>query len=64
VTTRPLVDPKSFELAEYFLPDDASEQRKWDLAEIIQTTVETWMVYLDNPRAEDTSHVSCENHSV
>jgi hypothetical protein len=54
VTTRPLVDPKSFELAEYFLPDDASEQRKWDLAELIQTTVETWMVYLDNPRAKET----------
>jgi len=39
----PLVDPKSFDLAEYFLPDDASEQRKWDLAEFIQCGIEDWL---------------------
>ena len=40
----PLVDPRSFDLAEYFLPMDASEQRKWELAEVIQTTVEDWLM--------------------
>jgi len=47
---RPLVDPKSFEVAEYFLPDDASEQRKWDLAAFIQDAVENWLIHEDRRR--------------
>ena len=44
---RPLVDPKVFELAEHFLSDtdtgdEASEDREWDLANVIQNAVEDW----------------------
>ena len=45
---RPAVDEKSFELAEHFLSglegDEASEDQKWQLAEVIQTAVEDWFV--------------------
>jgi len=46
----PLVDPKSFEVAEYFLPDDADEQRKWELAAFIQAVVEDWLIHEDRRR--------------
>jgi hypothetical protein len=43
---RPLVDPKSFELADYFLSDlegdKADEDMKWRLAKVIQDAVEGW----------------------
>lgn len=44
---RPLVDPKVFELAQYFLSDtdtgdEASEDREWDLAQVIQMSIEDW----------------------
>lgn len=43
---RPLVDPKSFELAEHFLSnlegDEADEDMKWRLAKVIQDAVEGW----------------------
>jgi hypothetical protein len=38
-------DPKSYELAEYFLPGAASEQLKSELAQAIQTRVEDWLEY-------------------
>jgi hypothetical protein len=43
---RPLVDERSFELAEYFLSglegDEPSEDQKWELAKVIQDAVEGW----------------------
>ena len=40
---RPLVDPKSFDLAEHFLQDEQhTEDQKWDLADVIQQAVEGW----------------------
>ena len=42
---RPLVDPKAYEAAEYFLPNDADEQRKWALAAVIQNAVEDWLIH-------------------
>ena len=43
---RPSVDPKSYELAEYFLSDlegdEASEDQVWQLAGEIQQAVEDW----------------------
>jgi len=40
---RPLVDEKSFELAEHFLQDEPhDEDDVWDLAEVIQQAVEDW----------------------
>ena len=43
---RPLVDPKSFELAEHFLSglegDEPTEDQKWELADVIQQAVEGW----------------------
>lgn len=38
---RPLVDEKSFELAEHFLGEDTEDQ-KWELADVIQQAVEGW----------------------
>lgn len=35
-----MFDPKCYELAEHFLPDDASEARKNELAQDIQGHVE------------------------
>lgn len=34
------IDPKCYELAEHFLPDNASEEKKAALAEAIQQAVE------------------------
>jgi len=46
VKRRPMVDEKSFELAEHFLSDlegdEASEDQKWQLADCIQKAVEDW----------------------
>lgn len=43
---RPVVDAKSFELAEFFLcdleGDEATEDQKWQLAAAIQDAVEEW----------------------
>ena len=40
---RPLVDPKSFDLAEHFLQDvHHTEDDKWELAADIQRAVEGW----------------------
>lgn len=36
------VDPKSYELAEHFLPADVSEAAKQALSQAIQDTVEDW----------------------
>jgi hypothetical protein len=44
---RPRVDPLCFDLAEYFLPADADEQRKWDLAATIQAAAEAWLIHED-----------------
>lgn len=42
------VDPKSMELAQYFLSNleghEASEDQEWDLANVIQQAVEGWFV--------------------
>ena len=38
-------DPKSYELAEYFLPSSASKWLKSELAQAIQTRVEDWLEY-------------------
>ena len=38
----PLVDPKSWDLAEHFLPANATESDKQSLAADIQTAVENW----------------------
>lgn len=46
VKQRPMVDERSFELAEHFLSelegDEASEDQKWELADCIQSAVEGW----------------------
>lgn len=42
---RPLVDERSFALAEHFLPMDASDRDKWSLADTIQKAVEGWFDY-------------------
>ena len=42
---KPLVDPKSFELAEHFLDTPyctPTDQQKWQLAKAIQDAVESW----------------------
>lgn len=41
----PLVDERSFALAEHFLPVDASDRDKWSLADTIQKAVEDWFDY-------------------
>lgn len=41
----PLVDTKSWDLAEHFLPADAPERDKWALADVIQRAVEDWFEY-------------------
>ncbi|MGA8026451.1 MAG: hypothetical protein WB992_04845 [Bryobacteraceae bacterium] len=38
---RPLVDERSFDLAEHFLPD-GSDDAKWSLAGMIQQAIEDW----------------------
>lgn len=38
-------DPKSYELAEHFLPTTASDRLKNDLAQAIQTRIEDWLQY-------------------
>lgn len=38
---RPLVDERSFDLAEHFLPK-GTEDQKWSLADAIQRAVEDW----------------------
>jgi hypothetical protein len=45
MSKKPLVDPLAYDLAEYFLPADAAEERKWDLAEVIQDAVEAWFTH-------------------
>lgn len=50
---RPSVDPKSFELAEHFLPTDAPEDLKWDLANQIQLCVEDFCSDLDQEPEEE-----------
>ena len=46
IKQRPLVDEKSFALAEHLLSDlegdEASEDQTWDLAKVIQDAVEGW----------------------
>lgn len=36
-------DPKCYELAELFLPDDAPEEQKQELAQEIQDTIEEYV---------------------
>lgn len=49
-TERPLVDEKSFELAEHFLQDERhTEDDKWTLAEAIQQAVEGWFSTREPP---------------
>ena len=38
-------DPKSYELAEHFLPSAASDRLKSELAQEIQTRIEDWLEY-------------------
>jgi hypothetical protein len=45
-------DPKCYELAEYFLPRNAPELAKSELAQAIQETVETFLKY-DLPEIEE-----------
>ena len=49
MSVKPLVDPMCFNLAEYFVGNDAAEARKWALAAEIQHTVEDWLLYRDPP---------------
>jgi hypothetical protein len=61
------VDPKSYELAEYFLASHktASEQSKMDLARNIQESVENWFVGYENGPPDDPVAWSggfAENH--
>jgi hypothetical protein len=48
-----LVDPKCYELAEYFLADNktATEEQKVDLAQHIQDAIEMWPGQLE-PKAD------------
>lgn len=47
--SRPLVDPKTYELAEYFLQDIThTEDEVWDLARVIQQAIEDWGRWSEN----------------
>jgi len=39
-----MFDPKCFELADYFLPSQATERLKSELAQHIQDAVEDWLM--------------------
>jgi len=41
-------DPKSYELAEHFLPEKAAKRVKNDLAQAIQTAVEDFLTAYDS----------------
>jgi hypothetical protein len=45
-TSKPLVDPECFALAEHFLSDlegdEATEAQRWQLAKEIQDAIEAW----------------------
>ena len=49
-----LIDPKSYELAEHFLNDDAPDAMKQELAEWIQWQVELWL-YDDKEGAKEAA---------
>lgn len=62
--TQTLYDEKCYELAEHFLPPDASHEQKDELAGWIQYQVELWFTPTDEPGEPAIDPQSSANEGV